>query len=227
MVAPIVAGVARAVAGAAKKAPRAKRASDELYNIRRRYKRAAARYEKQAEVAASEADARVFKAAAEQARRQAESLRVENITTERPGSKGRAADIARTVASESKRSLGQLVGKDKSEQAARDRAARAVLSSGMGRQFYASTVELWNKPGIKPKDRNAAIVEGFKKSRLGRQMAKEGREIRDILDVMDILQQHTGVPYLSGAYADEGAAEEHYRLDARRGMLFVRKKIIK
>lgn len=185
----------------------------QLSNIRRRYRRAAERNERAAqaeEEAGNTARAEQLRSAAQASRRYAESLRVKNITTSDMTAEQRQSAIARTVFEETEASLYQ----NKQLQGTFDEysniLAAQILSNGRAGQFYASTKDLWiNARG----DRNEAIIEAFQDM---------GYDVTNILDVMRILEDETGVPYLSPT--TEQQAREEYKQDQSRTIKVLRRR---
>lgn len=199
------------------KTSRPKRASDELYNIRRRFKRAASRYERQAKSAGSETERRQLLAAAGEARKQAESLRFRNITqaTDR---KARAQAVQAAISRYRRASLDQLASSAKNEQERRDQLAKSILQGSKGSTFYASTIDAWRD--VAPDQRNEAIVAYFREALAKPGPGREPEQVRDLLDVITILERETQVPYLDPT-KEENDFEGNYRAATRRALVFM------
>ena len=195
---------------------RPKRASDELYNIRRRFKRAAARYEKQAAMTEDETAKRQLLAAAGAQRRRAENLYVRNIASKevRQDSKRLQSIIQGYIKRTREDSLRSRAKDQKGEQERRDEMAKSILSGTKGQVFYASTIKAWRFAS--PKERNEEIVAYFQKAFEGR----EDIEIRDLLDVITLFEQETQIPFLDPG-AEDTELDDRYNLSTRTGMLFM------
>lgn len=211
------------LASKAKSAPKesrrsaAKQQSDQLRNIRRRYERAAARYERQAESAGSEREQRELLKAASNLREQAQKYYVKNLTISDRGSDKYKADIARGVRSGYQPSLEQLVGAAQTADENRERLIKNVLNSSTGDAFYAATVQLWR--GTDYASRNETILEEFQKRR-------PDLEVGDVLDVLDYFTQASGIDYLSPEPDEEAGIDERYRVKARIGAAIIQEQLL-
>lgn len=193
--------------------PRAKRASDELYNIRRRLKRAAERFERQADNAGSSTDKRQLLKSAEALRTSAQSMYVRNITTGRAGSSERKRDISRTVRENDESSKRYLAGAQKlTQDKAREQMKESILHSTAGSDFFAATVDIWR--GTDYNAREETVLERFKE-------IYPDVPVRDILDVMEWFSQNTGIDYFDLGYDEESSDDERYLARSRSGMLLV------
>lgn len=211
------------IASKAKSAPKesrrsaAKQQSDQLRNIRRRYERAAARYERQAESAGSERERRELLKAASNLREQVQQYYVKNLTISARGSAKYKADIARGVRSGYQPSLEQLAGAAQTADENRERLIKNVLNSSTGDAFYAATVQLWR--GTDYASRNETIVEEFQKRR-------PDLEVGDVLDVLDYFTQASGIDYLSPEPDEEAGIDERYRVKARIGAAIIQEQLL-
>lgn len=193
--------------------PRAKRASDELYNIRRRLKRAAERFERQADTAGSAVDKRQLLKSAEALRTSARSMYVRNITIGRAGSTERKRDISRTVRENTESSKRFLVGQQKLDpNKAREQMKDSIMRSTAGSDFFAATVDIWR--GTDYSKREETVFERFKE-------LYPDVPVRDILDVMEWFSRNTGTDYFDLGYDEESSDDERYLARARSGMLLV------
>lgn len=211
------------IASKAKSAPKqsrrsaSKQQSDKLRNIRRRYERAAARYERQAESAGSKREQRELLKAASNLREQAQQYYVKNITISDRGTANYKADIKRAVQRGFQPSLEQLAGAAQTADENRERLIKNVLDSSTGDAFYAATVQLWR--GTDYANRNETIVAEFQKRR-------PDLEINDVLDVLDYFTQASGIDYLSPEPDEEAGIDERYRVKARTGAAIVQKQLL-
>lgn len=197
--------------------PRAKRASDELYNIRRRYRRAAERYERKAEKLGDTDEARQYIAAAAANRRIAESLRADVVRgSAARGSKQSAERISATIRRYGQSSIRQTSTYQRTQSRAfgddltavqRSEMARSILSGSTADVFYASTRDLWQEA---EGDRNNAIVAAFQRA---------GYDVSDVLDVLSVYQNETGINF----FGDEGTPidKSQYKELTRIGTLHV------
>lgn len=183
----------------------------ELRNIRRRFERQAARYERQAE-GADPVDRKQLMAAAATLRQEAQSYYARNITAERFNTEAGGSAIRQAISKGRPRSLEQLAGAVASSQQERERLTRTVLSGPVGDVFYASTVEIWKGSGYR--DRNVAILERFQE-----QFPDE--QIRDVLDIVAKMQEATGIPLLEPGVSDDEAAEFFYRSNQLEALYYV------
>lgn len=195
----------------------AKQQSDQLRNIRRRYERAAARYERQAESAGSEREQRELLKAASNLREQVQQYYVKNLTISDRGSAKYKADIARGVRSGYQPSLEQLAGAAQTANENRERLIKNVLNSSTGNVFYAATVQLWR--GTDYASRNETIVAEFQKRR-------PDLEINDILDVLDYFTRASGIDFLSPEPDEEAGIDERYRRKARIGAAIIQEQLL-
>lgn len=191
---------------------RAKRMSDRLYNIRRRYRRQAERYEKQAASAATDKERAVLESAAEAARAAAAATYVNPEGATRRNATEARDFISKTVYQQEDRSLSTLAGAATTDRERRDQQARAILSGGRADAFYAATRDLWTDAGgggdrKRREDVNEAVVQGFR---------ERGFDVSDILDAMQALSELTGVDYLTPQGKNE--AKANYLLESRLGM---------
>lgn len=196
---------------------RAKRASDELYNIRRRFNRAAARYEKQA-VKAEGREARELLKAAANLREQAQQYYVQSFTNAKRASTQIKKDIAEQVSRGRERSLEQLANAAKTADENRERLIDNILSGSSGDAFYAATVQLWR--GTDYYKRKETIVEEFNKR------MPEDQQARDVLDVVDYLQEQSGIDYLSPTLDEESSDDDRYRVRARAGAAVIQNRVL-
>lgn len=210
------------IASKAKSAPKesrrsaAKQQSDQLRNIRRRYERAAARYERDAENASGR-EKREFLKAASNLREQAQKYYTANLTIAKCGTANYKADIARGVRSGYQLSLEQLAGAARTADENRERLIKNVLNSSTGDAFYAATVQLWR--GTDYASRNETIVEEFQKRR-------PDLEVGDVLDVLDYFTQASGIDYLSPEPDEEAGIDERYRVKARIGAAIIQEQLL-
>lgn len=210
------------IASKAKSAPKqskrsaAKQQSDKLRNIRRRYERAAARYERDAENASGREKRELLKAASN-LREQARQYYVKNLTISDRGSAKYKADISRGVQRGYQPSLEQLAGAAQTADENRERLIKNVLNSSTGDAFYAATVQLWR--GTDYASRNETIVAEFQKRR-------PDLEVNDVLDVLDYFTQASGIDYLSPEPDEEAGIDERYRVKARIGAAIVQKQLL-
>lgn len=194
----------------------AKQQSDQLRNIRRRYERAAARYERQAESASGREQRELLKAASN-LREQARQYYVKNITISDRGTAKYKADIARGVQRGYQPSLEQLAGAAQTADENRERLIKNVLNSSTGDAFYAATVQLWR--GTDYASRNETIVAEFQKRR-------PDLEVNDVLDVLDYFSKASGIDYLSPEPDEEAGIDERYRVKARIGAAIVQEQLL-
>lgn len=210
------------VASKAKSGPKqsrrsaAKQQSDQLRNIRRRYERAAARYERQAESASGREQRELLKAASN-LREQARQYYVKNITISDRGSSKYRADISRGIQRGYQPSLEQLAGAAQTADENRERLIKNVLNSSTGDAFYAATVQLWR--GTDYASRNETIVAEFQKRR-------PDLEVNDVLDVLDYFSKASGIDYLSPEPDEEAGIDERYRVKARIGAAVVQEQLL-
>lgn len=210
------------IASKAKSAPKksrrsaAKQQSDQLRNIRRRYERAAARYERDAENASGREKRELLKAASN-LREQAQQYYSANLTIAKRGTAKYKADIARGVRRGYQPSLEQLAGAAQTADENRERLIRNVLNSSTGDAFYAATVQLWR--GTDYATRNETIVAEFQKRR-------PDIEVNDVLDVLDYFTQASGIDYLSPEPDEEAGIDERYRVKARIGAAIVQEQLL-
>ena len=211
------------IASKAKSAPKqsrrsaAKQQSDQLRNIRRRYERAAARYERDAENASGREKRELLKAASN-LREQAQQYYVKNLTISNRGSAKYKADIASGVRRGYQPSLEQLAGAAQTADENRERLIKNVLNSSTGDAFYAATVQLWR--GTDYASRNETIVAEFQKRR-------PDLEINDVLDVLDYFTQASGIDYLSPEPDEEAGIDERYRIKARTGAAIIQEQLLR
>ena len=210
------------VASKAKSGPKqsrrsaAKQQSDQLRNIRRRYERAAARYERQAESASGREQRELLKAASN-LREQARQYYVKNITISDRGSSKYRADISRGIQRGYQPSLEQLAGAAQTADENRGRLIKNVLNSSTGDSFYAATIQLWR--GTDYASRNETIVAEFQKRR-------PDLEVNDVLDVLDYFSNASGIDYLSPEPDEEAGVDERYRVKARIGAAIVQEQLL-
>ena len=210
------------LASKAKSAPKqsrrsaAKQQSDQLRNIRRRYERAAARYERDAENASGREKRELLKAAAN-LREQAQQYYSKNLTIAKRGTAKYKADISRGVQRGYQPSLEQLASAAQTADENRKRLIRNVLNSSTGDAFYAATVQLWR--GTDYASRNETIVAEFQKRR-------PDIEVSDVLDVLDYFTQASGIDYLSPEPDEEAGIDERYRVKARIGAAIVQEQLL-
>ena len=194
----------------------AKQQSDQLRNIRRRYERAAARYERDAENASGREKRELLKAASN-LREQAQQYYVKNLTISDRGSAKYKADIASGVRRGYQPSLEQLAGAAQTADENRERLIKNVLNSSTGDAFYAATVQLWR--GTDYASRNETIVAEFHKRR-------PALEVNDVLDVLDYFTQASGIDYLSPEPDEEAGIDDRYRVKARIGAAIIQEQLL-
>lgn len=194
----------------------AKQQSDQLRNIRRRYERAAARYERQAESASGREQRELLKAASN-LREQARQYYVKNITISDRGSSKYRADISRGIQRGYQPSLEQLAGAAQTADENRGRLIKNVLNSSTGDSFYAATIQLWR--GTDYASRNETIVAEFQRRR-------PDLEVNDVLDVLDYFSKASGIDYLSPEPDEEAGIDERYRVKARIGAAIVQEQLL-
>ena len=210
------------IASKAKSAPKqsrrsaAKQQSDQLRNIRRRYERAAARYERDAENASGREKRELLKAASN-LREQAQRYYTANLTIAKRGTAKYKADIASGVRHGYQPSLEQLAGAAQTADENRERLIKNVLNSSTGDAFYAATVQLWR--GTDHASRNETIVAEFQKRR-------PDLEINDVLDVLDYFTQASGIDYLEPEPDEEAGIDERYRVKARTGAAIIQEQLL-
>ena len=210
------------LASKAKSAPKqsrrsaAKQQTDQLHNIRRRYERAAARYERDAENASGREKRELLKAASN-LREQAQQYYTANLTIAKRGTAKYKADISRSVQRGYQPSLEQLAGAAKTADENRERLIKNVLNSSTGDAFYAATVQLWR--GTDYATRNETIVAEFQKRR-------PDIEVTDVLDVLDYFTRASGIDYLSPEPDEEAGIDERYRVKARIGAAIVQEQLL-
>lgn len=211
------------VASKGKSAPKqsrrsaAKQQSDQLRNIRRRYERAAARYEREAESAGSEREQRELLKAAANLREQAQQYYVKNLTIADRGSAKYKSDVSKAVQRGYQPSLEQLAGAAQTADENRERLIKNVLNSSTGDAFYAATVQLWR--GTDYAKRNETIVAEFQKRR-------PDLEVNDVLDVLDYFTRASGIDYLSPEPDEEAGIDERYRVKARTGAAIIQEQLL-
>lgn len=210
------------ISSKAKSAPKesrrsaAKQQSDQLRNIRRRYERAAARYERDAENASGREKRELLKAASN-LREQAQKYYSKNLTIAKRGTAKYKADIERGVRSGYQPSLEQLAGAAQTADENRERLIKNVLNSSTGDAFYAATVQLWR--GTDYASRNETIVAEFQKRR-------PDLEVNDVLDVLDYFTQASGIDYLEPEPDEEAGIDERYRVKARIGAAIIQEQLL-
>ena len=201
--------------------PRARRPQgDDLYNIRRRYKRAAERYERDAAKVEGQERQNLLAAAAKM-RSEAEKYYASNITSAARGSSDYAKSLKKAVKAGEEPSKRTLAGRKKTTEEKRLEQARAILSGNNGHIFYASLKDVWKKAS--KEDRDKAIVDFFKK-----RYASAERPINDLLDVIEAMEELQGYPYTEVDETVEGLSdseegEDKYRLYSRRGMVEIQR----
>lgn len=210
------------IASKAKSAPKesrrsaAKQQSDQLRNIRRRYERAAARYERDAENASGREKRELLKAASN-LRERAQQYYAKNLTIAKRGTAKYKTDIARGVRSGYQPSLEQLAGAAQTANENREHLIKTVLNSSTGDVFYAATVQLWR--GTDYARRNETIVAEFQKRR-------PDLKVNDVLDVLDYFTQVSGIDYLSPELDEEAGIDERYRVNARIGVAVIQEQLL-
>ena len=194
---------------------RSKYLSRQIYNVQRRYKRAAERSEKAAFQAAKAGDykeALQLEAAAKAARIIAGGIGEErrNITKLFMSAEERNKEREKLLKRTEEQSRSMLATyQTRQKDRGRKATARTVLKAGSEATFYAATKALWQ--GKEYADRDKAIVEGFQRM---------GYEVDDILDVMTVLQQE-GVDILNLESNDRN----DYILRTRTGANLVARKL--
>lgn len=194
----------------------AKQQSDKLRNIRRRYERAAARYERDAEKASGREKSELLKAASN-LREQAQKYYAANLTIAKRGSAQYKRDIESGVQRGYQPSLEQLAGAAQTADENRERLIKNVLNSSTGDAFYAATVQLWR--GTDYASRNETVVAEFQKRR-------PDIEVNDVLDVLDYFTQASGIDYLAPEPDEEAGDDERYRVKARTGAAIVQEQLL-
>lgn len=195
----------------------AKELSDQLRNIRRRYERAASRYERDA-AKADGREARELLKAASNLREQSQQYFVKNITNAKRGSAEYNQDIRKAIARGREPSLDQLASAAQTAAENRQRLIDNILSGSSGDAFYAATVQLWR--GTDYHKRQETIVEKFNEK-----MPKDQRAA-DVLDVINYLQEQSGIDYLSPSLSEESGDDDRYRIRARAGAAVIQNKVL-
>lgn len=189
--------------------PRAKTAADTLYNIKRRYRRAAERNEKaamRAEAAGDMVQARELRATAKAARVIAGGFSSNYLKSLGMSPEQRAREIQRIIATEDRASLEQLASyQSKSEEARRRSIANTIMKAGAQSVVYAATKKLWQ--GEAPSDRDEAIIRGLREMGFA--------DVNDMLDVLNVLED-MGINVLEPT--DDA---DYYLRNSRLGMLMM------
>lgn len=138
---------------------RARRASDDVYNARRRYRRQAERYLKKAQLVSGAAKRR-YERLAEQATEKAVST-YENESRIQ-GAVGKLAQRFNITKENQTQARRRTQNVRQSEQAlsrldTRENQARSILSGNFGSLFYAGLIDIWRGRS----DRDTAIKEYF------------------------------------------------------------------
>lgn len=211
-----------AAKGAAKSAAksagtRAAKASDAVYNARRRYARQAERYLKKAETVVGPAKSR-FQAQAREATVKAAQMYAEGKSPQgmvsrlmqRQGISKEAVSALKGDVSVSdivNRSYNALQGAQANM--SRDEMAKEILSTGnIGSRFYGGLVQVWDATEATRKDPNAAILKAFGES--------------DIMEVLESLEQE-GVDI----YTEDVNQEEYDRIMAQLQLYVLKNRNIK
>lgn len=198
--------------------PERRALSRQLDNIRKRYNRSAARYEKQAE-SATPAMASALRTAARNERMEAEkyrSKRGESLADLRIKVQT-GVELSEAV----KASVIKRTGKQQ------DAIAKARIHGNAGAKFYAATQSIWR--GKVYTSRETAIVDHFNEnaSRISTDKRAEfaevyGYELKEpltLLDVQNLLELNTGIDL----DASETDAREEYETFKRCGALAIAK----
>lgn len=183
----------------------------QLYNIRRRYRRQAERFEKQAAAEGiSKSEVSRLRKAAELLRNEAQQYTVANLTQgAQRGSDDYRRRIAEGIAEGARVSSRYLVGGKKAADN-RKQLEESLISGNAANVLWASTVEIWRDGGYE--NRREAIIEAFAEE-------NPDREVRDLLDVADILSDEMGIDILDAGVDDD----DFYRMSRTLGMIAVRK----
>lgn len=215
------------------KTPRseAKQKSDQLRNIRRRFEREAARFEKRAGSAKGRERQNLLRAA-EKSRETAKEYYVDNIRGKaKIGTKQYTDRITGAVSKGQSKSMLALEREQRGLVARKTAVARALLRGNTGSQFYAATKQIWNKEEIPANSnaRNEAIIEGFKASRavIEKQdfAVNENGELKydfenlTLLDIIDIMSEMTGQDFSQNK--DDFKQGIQYQVNSRLGLLRV------
>lgn len=159
------------------KQPRAKRASDEAYNARRRFRRAAQRYEKKAAKSSGAEKARYEFLAQEKTKK---ALETYAEGKEPKGEMGRLAEKYAGGYKREKQSIGQLIAESLKESIkdkihSREEMANTILQSGnVGSRLFAGLIDIW-QDAENYKGREQAILEHF--------------GAKDMLEVIEMLEE--------------------------------------
>lgn len=188
----------------------------ELKNARRRYQRAAERYEKQA-ANATGAEKRQLQQAARSTRSLASQMTVKNLTGKRQTSQLSAAQL-REFEDRAKTSIRasyrQLAGNQRTDIEAENTQAANILASSFAKRstFYGAFKNVWltqEQEGASPKTRDERIL-AF--------LHSKGYKADSLLDAVKLLDSRTNVDF----FADKDVAEEErYGVGLRQGVLYV------
>lgn len=193
------------------KPARDKTQNDTLYNIKRRYRRAAERNERyalEAEVLGNEQAAKEFRATARAARIIAGGFTAKSINALGKTKEERLEAAAKLIEREEPRSLMQLERNvRRNPQQRRDAIAETIMAAGSASVVYAATKTLWQD--VPADKRNEAIIQGFKDMGF--------TQVNDLLDVLNVLED-MGVQVLSPQAAND---REAYIMRSRMGMLAI------
>ena len=188
----------------------------ELKNARRRYRRAAERYEKQAAKAAG-AERRQLQQAARSTRSLASQMTVKGLTGKRQTTQltsGQLREFEERAQTSIRASYRQLAGNQQTDVEAENIQAANILSSSSTKSstFYGSFKNVWltqEQEGASPKTRDERIL-AFLQSK--------GYKADSLLDAVKLLDSRTNVDF----FADKDVAEEErYGTSLRQGLLYV------
>ena len=188
----------------------------ELKNARRRYRRAAERYEKQA-AKATGAERRQLQQAARSTRSLASQMTVKNLTGKRQTSQlsaGQLREFEERAKTSIRASYRQLAGSQQTDIEAENIQGSNILASSSTKRstFYGAFKNVWLKQeqeGASPKTRDERIL-AFLQSK--------GYKADSLLDALKLLDSRTSVDF----FADKDVAEEErYGTSLRQGLLYV------
>lgn len=201
--------------------PERRTLSRQLDNIRKRYNRSAARYEKQAE-SATPAMAAALRTAARNERAEAEKYRSKRGE--------RLADLRSKVQTglEQSETVKALVIKQTGEQ--QNALARTRIRGNAGAKFYAATQSIWRGKGYVSREtaivdyfnENASHISADKRAEFAEVYGYELKEPLTLLDAQNLLELNTGIDL----DASETDPREEYESFKRRGALAVAKMMI-
>lgn len=188
----------------------------ELKNARRRYRRAAERYEKQA-AKATGAERRQLQQAARSTRSLASQMTVKGLTGKRQTSQlsaGQLREFEERAKTNIRASYRQLAGNQQTDIEAKNVQAANILASSSTKRstFYGAFKNVWLKQeqeGASPKTRDERILTFLQ---------SKGYKVDSLLDAVKLLDSRTNVDF----FADKDVAEEErYGASLRQGLLYV------